>query len=389
VASPIQDKSWDITLQVTQAVYTGGQFEAARHIAKLTQDSAYYQLRDTVDQVVAQVREQFYLVLLNRALITVSEEAVRLAEDQLKDQQNRFQAGTVPRFNVLTAEVALANTKPTLIRARNDYLVTQVQLAKLIGLDPGPGGQPEFFCIGELGMSHRHISLNDALTLARARRPFLKVQRQTMLIDAESVKLEMAGYKPRIDAHAGVEARDNEFSSDVGNVVTGWFFGVTGSWNIFDGFQTYGRVKQARARLEQARINYEDSVRQVDLEVQTAYANLEAARETIESQQKNVESALEALRLAKERFAVGAGTQLEVLAAEESLTQARTTELQARSDFNRSLAELDRATATNTAYAEGFRDPLAKTEKGVFARLAESGLPPVPPKEESDSRAKR
>jgi outer membrane protein TolC len=125
------------------------------------------------------------------------------------------------------------------------------------------------------------------------------------------------------------------------------------------------------------------------LEVQTAYSNLDAARETVESQQKNVESALEALRLARERFAVGAGTQLEVLSAEESLTQARTTELQARSDFNRSLAEFDRATATNTAYSEAFKDPLAKTQKGIIARLAESGLPPVPPKEESEPRTKR
>lgn len=378
-SNDVQDKSWDITLEVQQVIYAGGQIAAAIRIAKLTQDSSYYSLRDTVDTVVAEVREQFYTVLLNRALITVAEEAVRLAEEQLQDQRNRFDAGTVPRFNVLRAEVEVANQQPVLIRARNDYLLAQVQLAKTLGLSPGPTGKPEFNCVGELTVSQRTMSLPDALNLARARRPFLKVQRQAILIDVEQVTVEMAGYKPRVDAHGGYEFRNRSTSTDLSDVANGWFFGVTGSWNIFDGFQTYGRVKQARARLEQSKINYDDSVRQVDLEVQTAYANLDQARQTIESQRKNVEEALEALRLAQERFSAGAGTQLEILDARVALTQARTTELQARSDFNRDLAEFDRATATTTVYHETFKDPMEKVEKGIYARLAETGLPKIPP----------
>lgn len=371
----VQDKSWNVTIEARQAIYTGGQVSAAIRIARLSQDSSYYQLRDVVDRIVAQVREQFYTVLLNRALITVSEEAVRLAKQQLQDQQNRFDAGTVPRFNVLRAEVDVANELPNLIRAQSDFLLAKIQLAKSLGLDPGARGQPEFNCVGELTVSQRKISLPDALALAQARRPFLKVQRQNILIDVEQVKVDMAGYKPRVDGHAGYELRNRNSSEDLSDTANGWFFGVTGSWAVFDGFQTYGRVKQARARLEQSKITYDDSVREVDLEVQSSYANLEQARQTIESQRKNVEAAVEALRLAQERFSAGAGTQLEILDARVALTRARSTELQARADFNRDLAEFDRATATTTVYHESFQDPLLKVEKGIFARWAETGLP--------------
>jgi outer membrane protein TolC len=316
-------------------------------------------------------------VLLNRALITVSEEALRLAEEQLTDQKNRFEAGTVPRFNVLRAEVDVANVRPNLIRAKNDYLLSQIQLAKRLGLDPGPNGKPEFYCVGEMNITNRKISLVDALALGRARRPFLKVQRQQILIDSEQIKVELAGYKPRLDANGGYEVRNDSNSDDLSKVVNGWFFGVTGTWNIFDGFRTYGRVQQARSRLEQSKINYDDSVHQVELEVESAYANLEQARQTVESQQKNVESALEAVRLAQERFSAGAGTQLEILDARVALTQSRTTEFQARSDFNRDMAELDRVTATQTKYHETFHDPMEKVEKGIFARLANTGLPKI------------
>lgn len=376
--SGIQNKSWRVAVEARQAIYAGGQIRAALNIAKLTQDSAYFQLRDTVDRIISTVRTQFYTILLNRALITVAEEAVRLAEQQLTDQKNRFEAGTVPRFNVLRAEVELANEQPGLIRARNDYLLAQFQLAKTLGLDPGPAGKPTFNVVGALAISKRRLDLNDALTVARARRPFLKVQRQTILVEKEQIRVAMAGYKPRLDANAGYEIRNDRTTTELDKEVNGWFFGVTGSWNIFDGFETYGRVKQARARLESAKVNYDDSVRQVDLEVQTAYARLQQARETIESQQKNVESALEALRLSQERLSAGAGTQLEVLDARVALTRARVTELQARSDYSTALAEFDRATATDTVYDDTFRDPLAKAEKGIFARLAETGLPKSP-----------
>jgi outer membrane protein TolC len=371
----IQNKSWNITIEARQAIYAGGQIRAALQIAQLTNDSAYFSLRDTVDTVISTTRQQFYNVLLTRALILVQKESVRLLEQQRQDQLNRFEAGTVPRFNVLQAEVALANAQPNLIRARNDALLAQLQLARTLNLESGRGTTPGFHCVGVLNAAIRKIDLADAIALARARRPFLKVQRQAILIDVKNVTVQMAGYKPRIDGHAGYEFRNRSGAEDISDVVNGWFFGFTGSWDIFDGFETYGLVKQARARVEQAKINYVDALHQVDLEVQSAYIALQQARETIASQQKNIEGASEAVRLAQERLNAGAGTQLDVLNAQVQLTQARSTELTARADYNNALADFDRATATNTVYHEGFKDPLDKTQKGIFAKLAETGLP--------------
>ena len=81
---------------------------------------------------------------------------------------------------------------------------------------------------GELTISPRLLSLDDALALARARRPFLKVQRQTILIEVEQIKVATAGYKPRLDARAGYEIRNKRTSDDLGDTVNGWFFGFTG-----------------------------------------------------------------------------------------------------------------------------------------------------------------
>ncbi len=375
-ASGPGDKSWQIDVQVRQVLYAGGQVRAAIKIAKFTEDSSYYQLRDTIDQIVAQTRTQFYDVLLTRELIKVQEESVQLLGDQLKDQQNRFEAGTVPRFNVLRAEVELANQQPELIRARNNYLIAQLRVAKTLGLDPGPQGKPSFYCVGQFVVTERPFGLENALQMARERRAFLKVQRQQILIAKEQIKVQLAGYKPRLDANAGYEMRNTRLTDRLDDTVDGWFYGIVGSWDIFDGFETSGRVKQARALLESSKINYDDSVQQVELEVQQSYANLRTAREVIRSQQKNVEQALEALRLANERFSAGAGTQLDVLDARVALTQARTTEIQSRAAYNAELAVFDRVTATDTVYAEMFKDPLANARAPKAGAVVRSGSIP-------------
>ncbi len=371
----INDKSWRVAFDVRQVLYAGGQIKAALQIAKFTQDNTYWMLRDTLDTIISQVRTQFATILLNRALITVQEESTQLLASQLKDQQNRFDAGTVPRFNVLRAEVELSNVRPNLIRARNNYLIAELELAKTLGLAPGPNGKPSFYAVGELATSYRDFSLNRSLLLALERRPFLKVQRQNILIEAEQIKVALAGYKPRLDFDGGYEFRNSRLSDDLGKVVNGWFFGVTGSWQIFDGLATYGRTQQARAKLESAKVNYDDSVQQVELEVQKAYASLQQARETIQSQQKNVEQAIEALRLATERLDAGAGTQLDVLDARVALTRAQITKLEAQADYNKALTEFDRATATDTVYTEAFHDPIS--QKPTYNAKS---APPVPKK---------
>ncbi len=361
-----QNKSWSIALEVRQVLYAGGSVAASVRSAKFSQDAAYYSLRDVLDRVVSQVRQQFSQVLATKALIEVAEESVELANQQLKDATNRFQAGTVPRFNVLRAEVEVASVKPTLIRAKNEHLIAQLQLAKTLGLDASPSGKPTFQCIGDLQVSGRPMGLADSLSLAKARRPMLKGKRQEILVEKENVTIALAGYKPRLEASAGYELVNKSTSSKLDDTVNGYFLGVTGSWKIFDSFETNGQVAQAKSQLQKVVISYEDAVQTVELEVQRAFADLQQYRETIESQQQNVKQAVEALRLAQERLSAGAGTQLEVLDARVALTRARTTELQARAEYVRSLAEYDRVTATETVYAESFQDPLSQLEKKVL-----------------------
>ncbi|MDQ6810020.1 MAG: TolC family protein, partial [Verrucomicrobiota bacterium] len=370
------ERSYNVRIVATQVVFAGGRVVSQIRAADFGRDASYFAFRNAIDQIVSTVRQQFYQVLLNRALIGVQEESVQLLQSQLKDQQNRFEAGTVPRFNVLQAQVALSNQYPELITIRNNYRISQLQLVKTIGLDfdPNRGDNSPIEVVGELRLEPRTMPLAMAIEVAKDRRPFLKQQKANIHGNDERVKVARSGYFPQVNATGGEEVRSSSFSDNPRDVSNGYVLGATGNWAIWDWGQTYGRVKQARAVLQEAKIGYDDAVRQVELEVQQAYSNLGQGRELFQSQAKNVEQAEEALRLASARLSAGAGTQLEVLNARVEVTRAQSTRLQALYTYNAAVAEFDRVTATEITYSTELDDP------GTRRKLKTDALPIPGPK---------
>ena len=69
---------YTINVEARQAIFSGGRIFSQIKSANFQRDSSYFAFRNTIDQVIATVRTQFYQVLLNRALIGVQEESVEL-----------------------------------------------------------------------------------------------------------------------------------------------------------------------------------------------------------------------------------------------------------------------------------------------------------------------
>ena len=358
------DVSYTISVLGKQLIFNGTTFPQIRGTF-FQRDSAYFAFRNILDQLLATVKTQFYQIVVNRELIKVQEQSVHLLESQLKDQQNRFEAGTVPRFNVLQAEVALYNQIPQLILAQNNYRIAKIILAKTLGLDfqPRRGENPPLEVVGEMPYIPRTINLADAIELGKERRPFLKQARANVLNQLQQVRATAGQWLPTITTTGGGEWVSSPTNSSWHDISKGWLAEVQGSLPIWDSGEIAGQVIQQRALLSEAKITYDDDVRQVELEIQQAYSNLLQNRELIQSQEKNVGLAEEAVRLAKARLDAGAGVQLDVLNAQVQLLTAQSTQLQALFGYNSSLAEFDRATGAQSTYQEMFADLAPRATK--------------------------
>jgi outer membrane protein TolC len=299
------------------------------------------------------VRVAYYDVLLAAQQITVHEASVNLLQHELEDQQRRYNAGTVPHFNVLRAEVAVANERPNLIQARNNYRIAKNNLSNLLGynLPREIWEDIPLNLTDALDAAPYQVDLPAAIQQALSRRTELVALRKTAELQRLNVVNAKAGYKPSVQAFAGYTWNNSQFidPKDIGYTLYGWNAGGQVSWDIFDGLLTRGKVVQAEALYNKAKTDLEDTGRQIELEVRTAYSQFIEAREVLESQQKVQEEAEEALREADARAAAGTGTQLDVLDAQTSLTQARTTEIQALHDYDTARARLERAIGADMA----------------------------------------
>ena len=339
------DQAWNVRVQITQSIYEGGKIESALRTANLTRDQALLQHQTVLADTVLAVRVNYDDALLAAQQIIVQDASLELLKKELLDNQRRFEAGTVPRFNVLRAEVELANSRPKLIRARNALRIAKNNLANLLGYDV-PRSVVDDIPLqlsGRLEADPTEIQLPVAIAKALEQRTELAALRKAERLRKEAITNAEAGRKPSAQVFAGVGSHSSRFSQHLTRDVSGWDVGWQASWNIFDGWLVKGKVAEATALHRKSQEELDDIGRRIELDVRTGYSYFIEAKEVLESQKKVQEQAEEALRLANARTEAGTGTQLDVLNAQTALTVARSTQIEALHAYSVARARLDRA----------------------------------------------
>ncbi|MFN2621692.1 MAG: TolC family protein [Chthoniobacterales bacterium] len=373
-SSRLRSNDYEASLRVIQNVYTSGAISSQLTIARLNEEKRALEYQALVNRVSMDVRMAYYDVLLNRAKIRVREQSVGVYEEEVKTQKERLEAGLVGSLNVSRAEVALANEQPELIDAQTRLQNSELHLAQLIGLDAS--GKPiTAETSGQLQYAPKHPDLSECLAYADVQRPEIRARQIDVEIEEAQLVLDRSESRPRVEAFAGYEVyseRDPEVGPEFNH---GWVVGLNGTWHIFDGYATRGRMQATRARREAALHALEAAKLSVASDVRSAFLDLQQADRVLQSETRNVQNADEALEIAKGNLGAGLGTQLDVLQAASDVTRTRTTRLGAIYLHNVALAKLARATAREPD-SLGFAPKVTKNPPGSKA-VAEVAAPPA------------
>ncbi len=337
-------ENWNIALRVRQALYKGGAMKASLRFQELVEEAVLYDLKATINLAVLDVRIRFYDVLLARERIAVQEENIKLLDEQVVDSKNRLEAGTVSQFEVLRAEVERANAQPELIGARNDFRIAIEELRKTLGFAGIPQdleSTPEFD--GSLAFEPIEWDLRTALEIAKVNRPELKQLELVVEAREQGIVIERAEKRPDVEFVGGFQINKSAVSNSFSNALNGWMLGVQSSWAIWDGREMDGRIRQAQSQLEQARLDLGEATLEVEVEVRRALHDLQEADELAKAASLVIDQAVEALRLANERYATGGGTQLDVLQSQVALTESRLNQVEACHSYKVAEAGLAKA----------------------------------------------
>ena len=356
--------------KASMPLYTGGQLEGGIAQAKYGVGAADLTLETTKQGIKAQTASYYFKVLQCRNIIKVDQDAVDTLQAHLENVNAQYRVGTVAKSDVLGTQVQLANAQQTLVSAKNDYDVAVSTLNNVIGLPTST----TLNLRDELRYNKYDLTLDGCTQYALAHRPDALAAQYAVKEAEEAVRVARAGYLPSVSLVAekykvGEKAFGQDHTS--GNYLD---MGLNASWKVFDNNVTTAQVNQKKAALwkaQQAAMAQQDTVQ---LDVRTAYLNLLAAEKNIQTTKVAVEKAQEDYKIAQVRYSAGVGTNLDVMDAEEKLTQAQTNYYTSLYNYNASKASLDKAMgiAVDLDVAQ-YQDPavVGAAERGLEKRAAE------------------
>ena len=253
------DTSWNAGLEAATRLYAGGRLVAELNAQTAREDAFRAALGATVNRVLLNVVARYYAAVLALKNIAVQEEALSLFELQLALAQNRFEAGVGPRFDVLQAEVALANARPPLVRARNAYRVAIEELRQAVGLPYGPGQDAESLSLQSEWPERRSLDpVESAIAHAMELHPEIRARREERNAAAEETVAIRRARAPTVQGFANYLFQNDRFSED-DEVLQGWGVGIRASLPIWDGAAIRSRIGQASARQRQTAFQLDET----------------------------------------------------------------------------------------------------------------------------------
>ena len=331
-------------------IFTGGELQGQIGQAKAN----YRSMLSAEEQAYNEMKETAttgYFNMLNATnMKALRQESVDRLQAHLDNVIAQYNVGIVARADVLRSEVELANAQQNYITASNQYDVAEATLNNIIGTPLGT----TLLLKDRLQYEPYENDMAYCLAYSEQHRPELKQAEYG--VDAAEAALVVArsGHMPKVYANASNNWGGNG-SDWPGDDDENWSVGVTASMNVFDSGVTWSRIHAAQENLAKAKESQRQIKDNVELEVRTDYLNLREAEKRITTTQVAVASAEEDYHIAVVRYQAGVGTNIDVMDAQEALTQAKTNYYQALYNYNTSKAAL------NTSMGVGVPVPEPRT----------------------------
>lgn len=312
--------------QVALPLYTGGQISAGIHAAQHQVAAAAALETGAAQDLRLAVTEAYIGVLRSQQTLAVAEANVSGLKAHLADVQVMYDKEAVARNDLLAAQVASANAEQQRLIGANAVRIAAAGYNRLVGqpLERVPELE-DHLPPAELADS---VTLEALIAQAVSNRPELQARATQALAFEARAEAERGKNGPQVAVTAGYNHLDNTFLNrqDFASIALGVH------WTLFDGGQVAQHAAALRSAARASQQQLADRESRVALEVQEAWLDRQAAVARLAASHEAVEQAEENLRIARELYRSGLGTNTQVLDAQT---------LQATSTSNRDNAELD------------------------------------------------
>jgi outer membrane protein len=321
-AEPFESRGVGAT--ATQTLYNG--FQTANRVRQAESQvmGARETLRVTEQQVLLDAATAYMNLLRDQAILELNRRNVEVLTEQLKQTRDRFNVGEVTRTDVAQAESRLAAGRSQLLNAQSNFVTSQANYRRVIGVDPGhlaPGTPVDRLSPG---------NLSAAIAQGQQVSPSVLAAAYGVDVAELAVKVSEGSLYPSLTlTGSATKSWDLSFNT---NKQTAASLVTTLTVPIYQGGGEYSAIRQSKETLGQQRLSLDVNRDQARATVVQSWGQLDAAKAEIESTTAQVNAAEIALNGVREEARVGQRTTLDVLNAQQELVNARVALVTAQHD---------------------------------------------------------
>lgn len=327
-------------LDLQWPIYTGGRSDALLRAAEAERTATGKDLETARADLRLEITRAYWAVVTARETEAVLKRSLEAVDAHVKDVRTRLSSGLIPPNDVSSAEAQASHQRLLAVEAANQRAVSEADLQRLIGVDPGPM---------TLGDKRDAVSTSPDVTALVARALKERPERQALEQRAASADLRAAaanaGRLPQIGIGGGYDyARPNpRIFPRHDEWQTSWDASINLTWTLWDGGRRAAETGEARANAAALKTRVEDFDRQVTFEVRARALELQSSQQAVTTADDEIRAAAEAERAIGERYRAGVATATDVLDAQVARLQAELDRARAVANVRLAEARLERS----------------------------------------------
>jgi len=309
-------------------------------------------LKNFSDNIALTVALDYLQILLNKELVTATENQLGITLQQIEKTKKLVDAGSVARGSLLQIEAQAANEELQLINIKNQLEISILNITQLLELKTPEGFE---VYVPEISLDTNTIvtgNINEIYEIALGTRPEVKSSEYKLISSQYDQKIARGGRSPRlsmnnsfstgysdirqkvlgIDPSTGPIYGKYSFADQVNDNIN---YGIGFSLNIpiLNGWQVNKNIANSNLAIENSQFALEGTKKTLYKNIQKAYTDAVAAMKKYNASIKAVESTQESFRYTEQKFNVGMVTPIDYNAAKTQLLNAQSDMSQSKYEF--------------------------------------------------------
>lgn len=328
--------SFNAGVALNWTIFDGLKMFATKDKLEALQNLGEIQLKNQIQDVVAQTLKAYYTIVQQKQYIKALNELIKISEERVFLSQKKLDVGYSDKTPLLQAKIDLSSQQINIVKQESILEESKYTLNQLLGRETNT----EFEVVDDIIVDYspeiqkiKDTTLNFNYLIAAAQKNIEIAKLQHKEINAQRM--------PQINFNTAYNftQNNNKAGFQLFNRNYGPTVGVNAIIPVFNGGKVKKQLESSAINIANQQIQLDKLKNDLSTYVSKAYNNFIFAKKMLELNEENVQNALENVQITLERYKLNQTTSLDIRQAESSYEDALYNVILSR--YNAKIAETE------------------------------------------------